>query len=65
MPMLSTIPAGVYGYAATAAAVLMTANVLGGDNAVFKTALLVVVSMILGNIFGYVSEKIASSLAKA
>ncbi len=64
LPLLSTIPAAVYGYASTAAAVLMTAGVLGNSGAVFKTAAMVVVSMILGNLFGYVSEKIAGSLVK-
>ncbi len=64
LPLLGTIPAAVYGYAATAAAALMTAGVLGDSGAVFKTAAMVVVSLIVGNIFGYVSEKLAGSLAK-
>jgi hypothetical protein len=65
LPLLSTIPAAVYGYASTAAAVLL-ANpaVLGNAGAVFKTAAMVAVSLIVGNIFGYVSEKIAGALAK-
>jgi hypothetical protein len=63
--LINTIPAAVYGYAATAAAVLMTAGVMGNNGAVFKTAAMVGVSMIVGNVFGYVSEKIAGSIAKA
>jgi hypothetical protein len=65
IPLINTIPAAVYGYAATAAGVLMTAGVLGNSGAVFKTAAMVAVSMIIGNIFGYASEKIAGSIAKA
>ncbi len=64
LPLLSTIPAAVYGYASTAAAVLMTAGVLGNSGAVFKTAAMVAISMIVGNVFGYVSEKITGAIAK-
>jgi hypothetical protein len=65
IPLINTIPAAVYGYAATAAAVLMTAGVLGNSGAVFKTAAMVVASLIVGNIFGYVSEKGAGAIAKS
>jgi Protein of unknown function (DUF1097) len=65
VPLLSTIPAGVYGYASTAAAVLLTAGVMGNSGAVFKTAAMVAVSLIVGNIFGYISEKGAGAIAKA
>jgi hypothetical protein len=64
LPLLSTIPAAVYGYASTAAAVLMTAGVLGNSGEVFKTAAIVAVSLIVGNVFGYVSEKLAGALTK-
>jgi hypothetical protein len=64
LPLLSTIPAAVYGYASTAAFALLTGVALADAGAVFKAAAMVVVSMIIGNIFGYVSEKIASSIAK-
>lgn len=61
---LSTIPAGVYGYASTAAATLMGGVKLDDPSAVFKAAALTALSLIVGNVFGYVSEKIAGSLAK-
>jgi Protein of unknown function (DUF1097) len=64
LPLLSTIPAAVYGYASTAAFALLTGVALADAGAVFKAAAMVVVSMIIGNIFGYVSEKIAGSIAK-
>jgi hypothetical protein len=66
VPLLSTIPAAVYGYASTAAAVLL-ANpaILGNSSAVFKAAALTALSLIVGNIFGYVSEKIAGLLVKS
>jgi Protein of unknown function (DUF1097) len=64
LPLLSTIPAAVYGYASTAAFTLLTGVGLADAGAVFKAAIMVVISMIVGNLFGYVSEKIAGSLAK-
>ena len=64
LPLLSTIPAGVYGYASTAAFCLLTGVALGSPGAVIKAAAIVVVSLILGNIFGYVSERLAGMLAK-
>jgi hypothetical protein len=65
LPLLSTIPAAVYGYASTAAFTLLTGVGLADASAVGKAAGIVVVSMIVGNVFGYVSEKIAGSLAKS
>lgn len=64
VPLLSTIPAAVYGYASTAALTLLTAVPLSDAGAVFKAAAMVVISMIVGNVFGYVSEKGAGALAK-
>jgi Protein of unknown function (DUF1097) len=64
LPLLSTIPAAVYGYASTAAFTLLTGVGLADGGAVFKAAAMVVVSMVIGNVFGYVSEKIAGMLAK-
>jgi Protein of unknown function (DUF1097) len=65
VPLFSAIPAAVYGYAATAAFALMGNHV--GDalsmNIGTMPALNVIASMVVGGIFGYVSEKIASSLA--
>jgi hypothetical protein len=63
IPSLSTIPAGVYGYASTAAFCLLTGVALGEPGAVAKAAGITLVSMIIGNLFGYVSEKGAGMLA--
>ena len=63
-PALATIPAGVYGYASTAAFCLLTAVALGDITAVFKATAVVVVSLIVGNIFGLVSEKAAGLMVK-
>lgn len=65
LPLLSTIPAAVYGYASTAAFTLLSGVALTDGGAVFKAAAMVVASMIVGNIFGYVSEKGAGMLAKS
>jgi hypothetical protein len=65
LPLLSTIPAGVYGYASTAAFCLLTGVALGEPAAVFKAAAITVISMIIGNAFGYVSERVAGMLAKS
>lgn len=65
LPLISTIPAAVYGYAATAAMCLLTGVALGDPGAVIKAAAMTVVSMIIGNVFGYVSEKGAGMLAKS
>lgn len=62
-PLLSTIPAGVYGYASTAAFVLLTAVPLTDPAAIIKAAAMVVISLIIGNVFGYVSEKLGGMLA--
>jgi Protein of unknown function (DUF1097) len=64
MPLLASIPAAVYGYAATAALTLLTGVALADTGAMIKAAAIVVASLIVGNVFGYVSEKIAGSLAK-
>ncbi len=64
IPLFSAIPAAVYGYAATAAFALMGNHV--GDalatSPMTSPLLNVVVSMVIGGLFGYVSEKIATSL---
>ena len=64
-PMLSTIPAGVYGYASTAALCLLTAVPLTDPLAMAKAAAITAASLIVGNAFGYVSEKIAGAIAKS
>lgn len=65
LPQLSTIPAAVYGYASTAAFLLLSGVALGEVTAVFTAALIVAISLIIGNIFGFVSEKGAGLLVKA
>lgn len=63
--VLSTIPAGVYGYASTAAFALLSGVALAEPAALATAVGLVVVSLVLGNIFGFVSEKLAGVMAQA
>ena len=65
IPLFSAIPAAVYGYASTAAFTLLMGDkaVTLGSSIVSSPLLNVIVSMVIGGLFGYVSEKIASSLA--
>jgi Protein of unknown function (DUF1097) len=62
--VLSTIPAGVYGYASTAAFALLTGVAIGDAGAMGKAAAMVLISLMVGNVFGFVSEKAAGALAK-
>ncbi len=66
VPLLSAIPPAVYGYASTAAFALLKsgadATAVDITNGPFLN---IVVSMIIGAVLGFVSEKIAGSLAKA
>jgi Protein of unknown function (DUF1097) len=62
--VLSTIPAGVYGYASTAAFALLTGVAIGDAGVMGKAAAMVLISLIVGNVFGFVSEKAAGALAK-
>lgn len=65
VPALAAIPAAVYGYASTAALFLLGAAAYGeGSGAVVKVAVAVTISMIIGNVLGYISEKIAGALVK-
>lgn len=64
LPALSTIPAGVYGYASTAAFCLLTGVAIADAGAAIKAGAIVLVSMVIGNVFGFVSEKLAGALAK-
>ena len=63
--MLSTVPANVYGYAATAAYALQTADA-GSVTALDMSnpVLLIALSTVLGAVFGMVSGKVADALAK-
>ncbi|WP_420567094.1 DUF1097 domain-containing protein [Thalassovita sp.] len=62
LPALATIPAAVYGYASTAAFCLLTGVALTEPAALGSAAGMVLVSLVLGNIFGFVSEKLAGVL---
>ena len=64
VPLLSAIPASVYGYASTAAFALMkTGAAATGTDIATSPFLNIVASMIVGALFGYVSEKIAKAIA--
>ncbi|MBT9244950.1 DUF1097 domain-containing protein [Gemmobacter fulvus] len=65
LPLLATIPAAVYGYASTAAFCLLTGVAIGDAAAVAAAAGIVFISLLLGNLFGFVSEKLAGMLAKS
>ena len=64
--LLGAIPSAVYGYATTAALFLLGAAAYGeGPFGIVKVAVAVVVSLIVGNILGYVSEKVTGAVVKA
>ncbi len=66
IPALAAFPAAVYGYASTAALFLLDAPDYGdGTGTVLKVAVAVAISMIIGNVIGYVSEKIAGAVVKS
>lgn len=66
VPALSAIPAAVYGYAATAGLFLLGAASYGeGSGAAIKAAVAIAISMVIGNVLGYISEKIAGSVVKS
>ncbi len=62
IPALATIPAAVYGYASTAAFCLLSGVAIGDLAAVLPAAGMIIVSLIIGNAFGLVSEKGAGLL---
>lgn len=63
LPILGAIPSSVYGYASTAALFLLGAATYGeGNGAVIQLALAVAVSLVIGNVLGFISEKIAGAL---
>lgn len=66
VPVFAAIPAAVYGYASTAAFALMGNHVGDALSMSIGTmpALNIIASMVIGGLFGYVSEKVAGSLAK-
>jgi hypothetical protein len=65
--IFSAIPATVYGYAATVALALLTTSGVG--NLAMPTmenpAVIIAISMVVGAIFGIVSEKLAGALASS
>jgi hypothetical protein len=65
IPIFSAIPAQVYGYAATVAFTLLS-NAAGALTLPDLTnpALIVALSLIVGNVLGYISEALAGALAK-
>jgi hypothetical protein len=67
VPVFANIPAQVYGFAATVAYTLMTAD--GAANltsvSLANPEIVIILSMIIGAVFGYVSEKVAGMLAGA
>lgn len=63
VPMLSAIPAAVYGFASVAAFALLKSGAVATSTQITTSPLLnVVVSLAVGAIFGYLSEKITKTL---
>lgn len=66
IPVFASIPAQVYGYAATVAFALLTNTGSAlTEPSLANPAIVIALSLVLGNVLGYVSEAIATSLAKA
>lgn len=64
VPLLSVIPAAVYGYASTAAFALLKSGAMADSASIVTSPFLnIVASMAIGAVFGYVSEKLAKTLA--
>ena len=66
LPGFGAIPAQVYGFAATVAFTLLT-NTAGAltEPTLGNPAIIVALSLVLGNVLGYISEAIAGSVARA
>ena len=64
VPILSSIPAGVYGYASTVALTLLGKDFAPAGSLLAVPALNVAISMIIGAIFGYISQQLAGALSK-
>ncbi len=66
LPALSAIPSQVFGYAPTAGLFLLGGAAYGtGNGGLVKVGLAIIVSMVIGNILGYISEKAAGAIAKS
>lgn len=64
LPMLSAIPAAVYGYASTAAFALLKSGAAATSADITTSPLLnIAASLAIGAVFGYVSEKIAKAVS--
>jgi hypothetical protein len=64
VPLISVIPAAVYGYAVTAAYGLLASSNDPWGIGSLAPFVYVVISAVVGAILGYISQKIAASLAK-
>jgi Protein of unknown function (DUF1097) len=65
IPLLGAIPASVYGYASTAALSLMGGAGYGeGPNGIVMVGVAIAVSMVIGNLLGYISNEIVGALTK-
>jgi tetrahydromethanopterin S-methyltransferase subunit C len=66
VPMFSSIPGQVYGFASTAGYALLS-NKAGmmATPTLENPVLIIIVSMVIGALFGYVSEKVAGMLASS
>jgi len=63
LPLFGAIPSSVYGYASTAALFLMGGAAYGeGAGGLVQLGLAIAVSMVVGNILGFISEKISGAL---
>jgi len=64
-PMLSDIPAGVFGYAAVAAMALVGGKLGAATSISMENPFIVIaLSLIAGAVLGYISEKVAGALVK-
>jgi tetrahydromethanopterin S-methyltransferase subunit C len=64
--MFSSIPGQVYGFAATAGYALLSDKAgMVAAPALENPVLIIIVSMVIGAIFGYVSEKVAGMLVSS
>lgn len=64
LPLLSTIPAAVYGYASTAAFCLLGGVAIADPLATARAAAVILASLVAGNLFGLVSERLGGALAR-
>ena len=64
VPMFASIPAQVYGFASTVAYAMMKGGSVT-EASMANPVVVIILSMILGAVFGYVSEKVAGMLVGA